>query len=238
MNILGIDTSSNVATVAVLNDEKLVGEYTINNPMTHSQKLMPMIDVLLKDVSLSIRDIDYLAVSKGPGSFTGIRIGIATVKGLAQPFNTPILAVSSLEVLAYNIPFTDKLICPIMDARRDEVYSCIYKWENNVLKNLIEERAMGIEKLMESLQDRKEDVIFLGDGLKRYGEFIQNTLKERAVFTPNYVSMQRAASLVQLAFDKIKRNEIEPENHFTLVPTYLRKSEAERKYEERMGKDK
>lgn len=233
MNILALDTSSLVATVAVMNEDKLLGEYTINSPMTHSQKLMPTMDGLLKQLSLGIKDMDYIAVSKGPGSFTGIRIGIATVKGLAQALDIPILSVSSLEGLAYNLTYTDSLICPIMDARRNQVYTGVYQWESYKLKKIIEEAPMAIEELMEVLSQTQGDIVFLGDGLDRYRTDITKGLGNRALIAPTYVSMQRAASIGQLAMDKLKNNDIDFDNHFTLAPTYLRKSEAERQYEEK-----
>ncbi len=236
MKILALDTSSLVATVAVMDGKKLLGEYTINSPMTHSQKLMPIIDNLLKQLSLTIRDMNYIAVSKGPGSFTGIRIGIATVKGLAQAVDIPILSVSSLEGLAYNLSHTDLLICPIMDARRNQVYTGIYQWKNRCLERVIEEAPMAIEELMEILSSIEKDIIFLGDGIDRFQDDIIKSLGDRAIMGSPYIAMQRASSIAQLAMDKLNKKEIIPENHFTLIPTYLRKSEAERQYEEKKRK--
>lgn len=233
MNILAIDTSSLVATVAVMNKEKLIGEYTINNPMTHSQKLMPMLNQLMNHLDMNMEDIDYIAVSRGPGSFTGIRIGIATVKGLAQPRNIPIIPISSLEGLAYNISYTHGLICPIMDARRNQVYTGIYKWKEQALVDIIDEAPMTIKELIDILSMRDENIIFLGDGVNRYRDNLLEALGERIIFAPNYISMQRASSIAQVALDKIKENKITPQSHFALVPTYLRKSEAERQYEEK-----
>ncbi len=161
MNMLAIDTSSLVATVAVMNEEKLLGEYTINSPMTHSQKLMPIIEELLSTLDLSMEDIDHIAASRGPGSFTGVRIGIATVKGLAHARNIPIIGVSSLEGLAYNIPYGEELICPIMDARRNQVYTGVYKWVDYELKEIVKEAPLSIDELMDELKKREEKVIFL-----------------------------------------------------------------------------
>lgn len=234
MNMLAVDTSSLVATVAVMNEEKLLGEYTINSPMTHSGKLMPIIEELLSTLDLSMGDIDYIAVSRGPGSFTGVRIGIATVKGLAHVRNIPIVGVSSLEGLAYNIPYGEELICPIMDARRNQVYTGVYKWIDYGLKEVVEEAPLSIDELMAELKKRKEKVIFLGDGLSRYKEEIINNLGDRAVFAPRFVNMQRASSIAQLAFDKMAKKDLKPESYHSITPVYLRKSEAERQYEEKM----
>ncbi|RKD23577.1 tRNA threonylcarbamoyladenosine biosynthesis protein TsaB [Caminicella sporogenes DSM 14501] len=234
MNILAIDTSSLVATVAVINEEKLLGEYTINTPMTHSQKLMPIIDELMKQLDLKMDDIDLIAVSRGPGSFTGIRIGVATAKGLAHPNNIPIIGISSLEGLASNIPFSEYLICPIMDARRNQVYTGVYKWEENKLNNIVEEAPLTIKELTDILLKRKEKVIFLGDGLNRYGKDIIDKFKDKAILAPQYISMQRASSIGQLAFNKVKNGDAKLKSYLDIVPVYLRKSEAERQYEEKM----
>lgn len=234
MNILSIDTSSLVATVAVINDDKLLGEYTINSPMTHSQKLMPIIDELLSTLELTMEDIDYIAISRGPGSFTGIRIGIATVKGLAHLRNIPIIGVSSLEGLAYNITYSNELICPIMDARRNQVYTGVYKWINHKLINIVDEAPLSIDELMDKLEEREEKIIFLGDGLGRYKDDIVSRMGDKASFAPLYVNMQRASSIAQLALDKINDGKSNPESYLNITPIYLRKSEAERQYEEKM----
>ncbi|SKC55638.1 tRNA (adenosine(37)-N6)-threonylcarbamoyltransferase complex dimerization subunit type 1 TsaB [Maledivibacter halophilus] len=234
MNILAIDTSSLVATVAVMNEEKLIGEYTINSPMTHSQKLMPIIDELLRGIELSMEDIDFIAISRGPGSFTGIRIGIATAKGLAHSRDIPIIGVSSLEALAYNITYSRELICPIMDARRNQVYTGVYKWVEHKLINVVDEAPLSIGELMDKLKEREEKVIFLGDGLNRYKNDIVNILGDKALFAPLYVNMQRASSVAQLALDKINDDKVNTQSYLNIVPIYLRKSEAERQYEEKM----
>lgn len=234
MNILAVDTSSLVATVAVMNEEKLLGEYTINSAMTHSQKLMPIIEKLLSTIDLSMEDIDIIAVSRGPGSFTGIRIGISTVKGLAHPGNIPLIGVSSLEGLAYNILYSKELVCPIMDARRNQVYTGVYKWIDYKLQTIVDEAPLSIRELMDKLREREEKVIFLGDGLNRYRDEIINTLGNKALFAPKSANMQRASSIAQLAFDKIHKEGVKPESYLNIAPVYLRKSEAERQYEEKI----
>ncbi|MCT4619751.1 MAG: tRNA (adenosine(37)-N6)-threonylcarbamoyltransferase complex dimerization subunit type 1 TsaB [Marinisporobacter sp.] len=232
MKILALDTSSIVATVAVMDDDQLIGEYIINHKRTHSQKLMPMIEELLKSCELAIKDMDIIAVAKGPGSFTGLRIGVATAKGLAHAVDIPVVGISTLDALAFNMPFSEGIICPILDARRSQVYTAVYKWDDETLNNIEEPIAISIEELVEKLLKRPEKVVFLGDGIKANKEYLIEKLKDRAVFPPNSVKMQRASSVAQLAMERAKNGEVE--NYYELVPTYLRKSEAERQYEEKM----
>ena len=145
MKILALDTTGNVSSVALIDDEKLIGEYTINYKMTHSQTIMPMIDEIVKMTELDLKDIDYIACSQGPGSFTGLRIGAATAKGLALGLNKKIVPVPTLDALAYNIFETDKIICPIMDARRSQVYTALYMWNDGVLENITGHMATTID---------------------------------------------------------------------------------------------
>ncbi|WP_129600285.1 tRNA (adenosine(37)-N6)-threonylcarbamoyltransferase complex dimerization subunit type 1 TsaB [Anaerophilus nitritogenes] len=228
MKILSFDTSSMVATIALIEDEKLIGEYIINHKRTHSQKLMPMIDELLKSCEVKIEEIDKIAVAKGPGSFTGIRIGIATAKGLAHALDIPVVGISTLDGLAFNLYNSNGLICPILDARRSQVYTAIYKWDNLNLNRIEEPIAVSIQKLCEILLKRPEPVIFLGDGVQSNKEYLLEVLKERAIFAPNSHNITKASSIGQLAMKSS-----EDENFYELVPTYLRKSEAERQYEEK-----
>jgi tRNA threonylcarbamoyladenosine biosynthesis protein TsaB len=136
MRILAVDTSSNVASAAIVDDNKLVCECVLNNKLTHSQTLMPMIDEVFKKSELAPQDIDMFAVSSGPGSFTGLRIGVTTIKGLAHATDKPVCGVNTLEALAYNLPFCPYIIAPIMDARREQVYNAFYKWEDSKLKTI------------------------------------------------------------------------------------------------------
>ena len=155
MIILALETSALVASVAVIEDNKLLGEFSINNKLTHSQTIMPMVDDVIKMIDIEIESIDYIACAEGPGSFTGLRIGSATAKGLALGLNKPIVPVSTLDALAYNIYDTNKLICPIMDARRNQVYTAVYKWENDKLKIVNEAQAIGIDDIISILNVKK-----------------------------------------------------------------------------------
>lgn len=230
MNILAVDTSANVAAVALMCDGTLLGECMINNKKTHSEKLMPMIDTLLRDNGVDISELDLFAVANGPGSFTGLRIGVSTVKGLAHALNKPIVGISTLEGLAYNLFETDGLISPIMDARRSQVYNAVYKWEDGNFKEVIAPRAVSLEECLDGFKDEKK-VYFLGDGVPVYREEIKKRMGERAVFAPQNNLHQRASSLAELA---AKRADDAVDCN-ALMPFYLRKPQAEREYEEKNG---
>jgi len=230
MRILAVDTSSNVASAAIVADDKLVCECVLNNKLTHSQTILPMIDEVLKKSELAPQDIDVYAVSNGPGSFTGLRIGVTTIKGLAHATNKPVCGVNTLEALAYNLPFCPYIIAPIMDARREQVYNAFYKWENGVLKTISEPRAISLDDCMKELETIGEKVVFLGDGVAVFRDKIKDTLKEQALFAPQLACTGRAACVAEAA----KNNETI--NYGELAPMYLRKSQAEREAEERETK--
>ena len=225
MNILAIDTSALTATAAVLSDGVLIGEISITTKLTHSQTIMPMIDELLKKVSLDISDIDIFACSTGPGSFTGLRIGIGTVKGLAYGLGKNVVGVSTLEALAHNIDCTDCVISPIMDARRGQVYNGLYKYNEEKLECIKEPRALSIEELCEELSER---TIFVGDGVNVYSEKIKELLGDNAVFAFPQNRFQRAGSVAYAALNK------ETVDAAELTAVYLRKPQAEREREENL----
>ena len=153
MKILGIDSSSLVASVAIVTDDIMTAEYTINYKKTHSQTLLPMIDEISKMIELDLATIDGIAVAAGPGSFTGLRIGSATAKGLGLALGKPLLSIPTLEGLAYNLYGTDALVCPIMDAKRNQVYTGIYEFVNNELKEIMGQTAISIDQLLEKLNE-------------------------------------------------------------------------------------
>ena len=225
MNILAIDTSALTATAAVLADEKLLGEISITTKLTHSQTIMPMIDELLKKVSMDITDIDLFACSNGPGSFTGLRIGIGTIKGLAYGLNKPVCGVSTLEAQAHNIAPCDYLICPIMDARRGQVYNALYKWEGGVLSCVEQPRALALEELC---TDIKEKTIFVGDGALVHRDKLIELLKDKAILAPPQHTLQRASSVAAAALNQKAVTAAE------LTAVYLRKPQAEREREEKI----
>ncbi|WZL73780.1 tRNA (adenosine(37)-N6)-threonylcarbamoyltransferase complex dimerization subunit type 1 TsaB [Clostridiaceae bacterium 35-E11] len=232
MIILALDTSSIVATVALMEDDKLIGEYIINHQRTHSQKLMPMIEALMKSCEIQMKDIDVIAVAKGPGSFTGLRIGVATAKGLAHTRNIPVVGISTLDGLAFNLPYCEGIICPILDARRNQVYTAVYKWDNDMLHRIEAPMAVSLEELITKLSERPEKIIFVGDGVEKNIEPLKQALTDRVMRSPNSIKMPRASSIAELALQKAKEGNLE--SFYTLMPEYLRKSEAERQYEERM----
>jgi len=230
MKILAVDTSSNVASVAIVDDDKLVCESVLNNKLTHSQTLMPMIDEVFKKSELNPSEIDLFAVADGPGSFTGLRIGVTTVKGLAHACNKPVCGVNTLEALSYNLPYCPYIISPIMDARREQVYNAFYKWEEGTLKEFVAPRAISLDECLDELSQIGEKVVFLGDGVPVFREKIVNRLNDLALFAPQYACAQRAACVAECAKNK------KTINYDELAPVYLRKSQAEREAEEREAK--
>ncbi len=227
MKIFAVDTSSQVATAAIVDGDKLVCECVLNNKLTHSQTLMPMIDDVFKKSELKPSDIDIFAVSNGPGSFTGLRIGVTTVKGLAHATGKQTVAVNTLEALAYNLPFCPYLISPIMDARREQVYNAFYRLDGNAVKEIVTPRAIALSDCLLELKELGEKVVFLGDGVPVFKEKIIEVLGENALFAPQTANAQRASAVAEAAKNKT------PVNYSELVPVYLRVSQAERELEER-----
>lgn len=231
MNIFAMDTSSLTATVAVLSDDKLLGEYTVSNKLTHSQTILPMTDELFKGVSMTLNDMDVLSVCVGPGSFTGLRIGMATVKTFSQALSKPIIGVSSLDAIAYNFYGADDyIVCPIIDARRDEVYNALYL--NG--EKTVPDRALHIDALLEELSGKK--VIFAGDGVLVQKERIISKENEKWTIAPQNLLLPKASSVAYSAYQRAQKGDYD--DCFTLNPVYLRKSQAERELEERQKNNK
>ena len=172
MKLLVLDSSGLVASVALIEDDQLIAEYTTGNKLTHSQTLLPMLDEVIKRTSFEIEDIDAVAVAKGPGSFTGLRIGAATAKGLGLALDKPIIPVPTVDGLAYQLFGTSMIICPMMDARRKQVYTGFYRFEGSEMKVLKEQCAQSVEDTLTQLREYNELVIFLGDGVPVYKEEI------------------------------------------------------------------
>lgn len=234
MKILGIDSSSLVASAAVIEDELLVAEYTVNLKKTHSKILMPMIAEISKMIDLDINTIDAIAVAGGPGSFTGLRIGSATAKGLGLALDKPIINVPTLEAMAYNLYGTEKIICPIMDARRNQVYTGVYKFTDDRLTVIKEQSAVSVETLIDYLNARKEYVIIMGDGVPVYKDILEDKLTVQHDYAKAHVSRQRASSVAALGVEYYRIGKIETAAEHT--PAYLRLSQAEREMRERNGK--
>ena len=231
MNLLAMDASGIAGSVAYIKDGKLVGEYYICDKLTHSQTIMPMLEEMKALLNINLEEIDAVAVTSGPGSFTGLRIGVTAAKALALALEVPIIGVPTLDTMAHAMVYTDYLIAPIMDARRNQVYTALYKWESGVLNRLTEHMAVDIESYIDDLNKRQEKIIFLGDGISAYEEKIKEVLGEKAVFAPSFCQLQRASVLAHVATERYKRGEVEDPSLF--VPIYLRKSQAEREKEER-----
>lgn len=236
MITLAIDSSSKVATVALMKDEKLLSEITLNDKREHSVVLMGIIEDLLKYNDLTINDIDGYVVSKGPGSFTGLRIGMATVKGLSFGSNKPYVSLSSLDALAFSVADFDGLICPIMDALRNSVYTSLYKSTINdntkevSLEKLIDYSALDLDELIELIKSKNEKVMFIGDGLDKYKDYLIENCPN-AYFPPNHLNIVRASSLGELGSILLKNGVHDDPNS---TPFYLKKPQAEREYEQRM----
>ena len=245
MKILALDSSGLVASVAIVEDNLLTAEYTVNYKKTHSQTLLPMLETIKNMVDLELSTIDAIAIASGPGSFTGLRIGSATAKGLGLALSKPLIEVPTLAGLAYNLWGSDKLICPFMDARRNQVYTGIYAYTDTVDENGViwcmetikEQCAVDILEILEKLNGLNREVIFLGDGVPVFREQIAMHLQVPFSFAPAHCNRQRAASVAALASIYYKEGQtVSADAH---QPDYLRKSQAERErmeQEENEGK--
>ena len=241
MKILALDSSGLVASVALLENDNLVAEFTVNNKKTHSQTLLPMLDEVVKAAGIELDTVDAIAIAAGPGSFTGLRIGAATVKGLSLALDKPIIPVPTLEGLAYNFWGSDRLICPIMDARRKQVYTGLYSFSHEVKDGThlteaafhVEEQQMAIavEELISKLNAYKRPVVFLGDGVPVYRQMLEEGLEVPYSFAPSYMNRQRAAVVGALGIAYYYAGKYETaEAH---KPDYLRVSQAERERAQR-----
>lgn len=230
MKILALDSSGLVAGVALIQDDTLVAEYSTNYKKTHSQTLLPMLDEIKRMVELDLSSLDVIAVAAGPGSFTGLRIGSATAKGLGLALGKPIAAVPTVDALAMNLYASDKLICPMMDARRSQVYTGIYTFEKKeggyVLDARLKQCALPVEELAERLNALGREVIFLGDGVPVYQNILAEKLSVPYSFAPAGCNRQRAASVAVLGAEYAKAGKLVDADAF--APEYLRMSQAER----------
>jgi tRNA threonylcarbamoyladenosine biosynthesis protein TsaB len=234
MKILSIDATGNVASVAIVENEILVGELTTNFKKTHAEMLMPMVSQILALTETALTDIDYIACSGGPGSFTGLRIGAATAKGLAFGAKRLIIPVPTLDAIAYNVFNPSDIIAPIMDARRHQVYAAFYQWENNGLSRLSEYQALDVIEMTERLKVYQKRIVFLGDGVPVYKECLE-TSGLNCVFAPAHLNMQRAGSVGTLAMRLIEKDKNAAVEGKDFAPFYLRQSQAEREYEEKQN---
>lgn len=240
MKLIALDSSGLVASAAILEDDILRAEYTVDYKKTHSQTLLPMLDEIAGMVQLDTNSLDFIAVAAGPGSFTGLRIGSATAKGLGLALDIPIVEVPTLAGLAFNLFDAKGLVCPIMDARRKQVYNGIYRYEDHQLVTVVDQRPIAVSDLAEELNAMNssltgDGIIFLGDGVSVYRDTLDELLCVPHTYAPASVNRQRAASVGALAEIYYREGKAIPADRH--VPIYLRKSQAEREREVRLHAD-
>lgn len=231
MKILAVDTSGMIAAVAVMDDEEVLAEYNLNNGKTHSQRLMPMVCEVMDSVGLKPEDIDFYAAASGPGSFTGLRIGITTLKAIAYASGKPVISVPTLDALAYNIPRTELLVCPMMDARNRQVYTALYGWTGGKLSKVTEYMGVTVEELTGIVKGKNQKTVFLGDGVKLHKDYLLKELGDMCEFSPPALMLQRGCSVAVAGLVMAAEGRIE--NCFDMVPFYLRKSQAEREFDKK-----
>lgn len=227
MKVLAIDSSSVVAGVAILNGDQLLYEVYHHHKRNHSEILMPLVEEALHACDMMPCDIDLFAVSGGPGSFTGLRIGISTIKGLAQAVDKPVAAVSTLDAMAWNIVSPGSLICPIMDARHNQVYTSLYRWEGEECNRKMPYLAISVKELIEKLNSYSEPIRFVGDGIPAYKNQLVEAMGKSALFAPYYLAYQRASIVAFLGQKEALAGKTI--HYRDLAPFYLRQSQAEQK---------
>lgn len=231
MKILALDSSGLVASVAIVEDDTLLGEYTINYKKTHSQTLLPMLDTVAQMIELDLDSIDAIAVAAGPGSFTGLRIGSATAKGLGLALNKPLIPVPTVDGLAYNLWGCRDLVCPLMDARRSQTYTGLYEFTEDGLQVLKEQCAVGIDEIIDIVNAFERPVVFLGDGVPVFRDYIAEHCAVEYSFAPAHMNRQRAGAVAALGLELMRAGKIETAAEHK--PEYLRLSQAERERKER-----
>jgi tRNA threonylcarbamoyladenosine biosynthesis protein TsaB len=229
MYILGIETSTRTGSVAIVTEEGVIAQYSLNIEVTHSERLMSTADRVMKDTGFTMADMDGYAVAIGPGSFTGLRIGLAAVKGLALVTGKPVAAVPTLEALAWNLPYAAYPVCPMLDARKHEVYAATYRFYGSALVNGMAETVISLSRLSERLSEK---TIFTGEASHLFHNDILEIFGERALFAPVSAILPSAAAVAEIGLDMIKRGQqADPDN---LTPTYIRRPEAEVVWEKRL----
>ena len=233
IKILALDSTAEVSSVAICKGERLLSEITVNTGNTHSETLLPAVEQALRMAELTVNDIDLFACSTGPGSFTGVRIGVATVKGVAYGKNKPCVSVSTLEALAYNLSGYKGIACPVMNARRSQVYNALFECENGKLTRLCPDRAIAISELDEELRSAGKPIYLCGDGYEITEKGFKATIAE---YVPVRQRYQSGYSVAQIALKKLENNETLSDTE--LVPIYLRPSQAERERQAKLDAEK
>ncbi|HLB05270.1 MAG TPA: tRNA (adenosine(37)-N6)-threonylcarbamoyltransferase complex dimerization subunit type 1 TsaB [Thermodesulfobacteriota bacterium] len=222
MKIIAMETATTVGSIAIVDDEGVISELTLNIKTTHSRKLMTAMSCILEDAGLSLDDMDGIAVSIGPGSFTGLRIALSAAKGLSYSSGKPLIGIPTLDALASNLPFSRYLVCPILDARRGEVYTALYRSNKGSMEKLTDDMAVNPSGLLEMIND---ETIFLGDGVTAYGDFLKERLGDLYLEASLPLRWPRASNVAMLALKRLGNGGMD--NPFAIVPRYIRKSEAE-----------
>lgn len=233
MKLLAIDSSGLVASVGIVSESELIAEYTINYKKTHSQTLLPMIDTMVSMIDMDVNEIDGIVVAAGPGSFTGLRIGASTAKGLGLALNKPIISVPTVDALGFNLYKTTDIICPIMDARRNQVYTGLYEFVSEEYVTLAPQMAVEITDIADEVNKLGKSVIFLGDGVEVYKSKLEELLTVSYTFAPNHLLKQRAGALGTLGMLYYKQGKTVSADEFE--PIYLRLSQAERELLEKQS---
>lgn len=222
MKLLAIDTSTMLGGIAIVDNELLIAESRLNVKATHSERLLSEIEHILKKSDLTINEIDVFALAIGPGSFTGLRIGLSTIKGFVFSTNKKFVAVPTLEAFAWNLPYCSYQVCPILDARKKEVYAAVFRWDRANFIRILDEQALKIEHLLEKIDST---TIFLGEGALIYRSNIVGVLSDKAIFAPPHLMVPSPANVAYLGMKKALQGHFE--DIIKAVPMYLRKSEAE-----------
>ncbi|HEX8949060.1 MAG TPA: tRNA (adenosine(37)-N6)-threonylcarbamoyltransferase complex dimerization subunit type 1 TsaB [Dissulfurispiraceae bacterium] len=224
MRLLAIETSTMLGGVAIMEDNLLIAETRTNVKVTHSERIMTEVQHILVTSGLRIEDIDVFAVAIGPGSFTGLRVGLSTVKGLVYATGKRLVAVPTLEALAWNVPFSEYPVCPLLDARRKEVYAGVFKWTGSGFTRVVHEQAVKLDHLLPMI---KGPAVFLGEGAAVYRDSIEKAIGEKALFAHPQNAVPSPSNVAYLGMKKAEKGEFS--DAVGLVPLYLRRSEAELK---------
>lgn len=234
MKILAIEASGPVAGCAILEDGLLIADYNVQCKKKHSQSLVPMLDEIKRLLEMDLKTVDAIAIAKGPGSFTGLRIGAATAKGIGLVIDRPIIPVPTVDSIAYNLYAVDGLICPLMDARRQQIYTGIFEWQQSKFTVLRKQCVISLTEIVADLNARGREVVFLGDGVPPCKEALVNLMKVPYSFAPAHLARQRAAAVAALAWFLIEEQGKEcMVSVDDFRPEYLRLAQAEQEHSDR-----
>ncbi len=230
MRVLGLDSSGLVASVALVEDDNMLAEYTVNYKKTHSQTLLPMLDEIAKMIELNLETIDAIAIAGGPGSFTGLRIGSATAKGLGLALKKPLIQIPTVDGLAYNLYGCRDVVCPLMDARRNQTYTGLYEFDSTGMHILEKQCAVGIDEIIKKINEVGRSITFLGDGVPVFRTYIEENCNVPFSFAPAHMNKQRAGAVAALGVVYYREGKVQTADEYH--PDYLRLSQAERERQE------